>query len=85
MLITFTVIAAIGGLITGLVIMGAGALFYHNGFQFPVSFYGSIAIIILSVGKHQLDKGEYKPKPVKIPAPIPSPRSYRKGPLIVLS
>lgn len=85
MLIAFTVIAAIGGLIAGLVIMGAGALFYHNGFQFPVSFYGSIAIIILSVLKYQLDKSEYTPKPVEISAPIPSPRSYRKGPLIVLS
>lgn len=85
MFITFTIIAAVGGLVTGLVIIGAGALFYHNGFQFPVSFYGSIAIALLSVGKYQLDKEEYKPKPVKVAAPIPSPRSYRKGPLIVLS
>jgi hypothetical protein len=85
MLITFTVIAAIGGLIAGLVIMGAGALFYHNGFQFPVSFYGSIAIVVLSVGKYYLDREEYKPKPVEVAAPIPSPRSYRNGPLIVLS
>lgn len=85
MLITFTAVAAIGGLITGLTIMGAGALFYQTGFQFPISFYGSLLIMAFSIGKYQLDKSEYKPKPEKVPAPIPNPRTYRRGPLIVLS
>ena len=85
LLITFIVVAAIGGVIAGLVLMGAGALFYHTGFQFPISFYGSIMIVVWSIWKYQLDKSEYKPKPEKTPAPIPSPRHYRRGPLIPMS
>lgn len=85
--ITFTIVAALGGVVTGLIIFTAGGIFYNTGFQFPVSFYGSIAVIIVSMGKYQLDKSEYKPKPevVTASAPIPSPRNYRRGPLIVLS
>ena len=85
MLVTFTAVATIGGVITGLVVMGAGALFYQTGFQFPVSFYGSLLVLTLSIGKHLLDKSEYKPKPEPTPAPIPNPRTYRQGPLIALS
>lgn len=85
--ITFTVVAALGGVVAGLVILVAGAIFYNTGFQFPVSFYGSIAVIIVSIGKYQLDKSEHNPKPEKVsaPAPIPNPRNYRRGPLIQMS
>lgn len=87
LIVTFTIVASIGGVVAGLVILVAGALFYNTGFQFPVSFYGSIAVVIVSIGKYQLDKSEYKPKSevVIVPAPIPSPRTYRRGPLIVLT
>jgi hypothetical protein len=85
LLVCFTVVAAFGGIIAGLVITAAGMFFYQTGFQLPVSFYASIVFIIWSIGKYQLDRSEYKPKPEEVPAPIPSPRNFRKGPLIVMS
>lgn len=87
LLVSFTIVAAIGGVVAGLVITVAGMFFYETGFQLPLSFYASIVFIVWSIGKYQLDKSEYKPKPEpeQIHAPIPTPRSYRKGPLIVMS
>lgn len=87
LLVSFTIVAAFGGIVAGLVIAVAGAFFYQTGFQLPVSFYASIGFIIWSIGKYQLDKSEYKPKPEpeQVHAPIPTPRSYRNGPLILMS
>jgi hypothetical protein len=83
--ISFIALAAFGGLTVGVVLTVAGALFYHTGFQFPVSFYASVMFIVVSMGKYHLYKNEYKPKPKRSPVPIPNPRNYRQGPLIVLS
>jgi hypothetical protein len=83
--ISFITIAALGGLVVGVVLTVAGALFYHTGFQFPVSFYASAAFIIWTIGKYQMDRNEYKPKPEPQPIYIPSPRHYRQGPLIRMS
>ena len=82
--IAFAVIAAIGGAMAGLVIGAAGALFYHTGFQFPVYFYGSLAIIAMSFVKHYIDRTDAKPQPVETEAfvEIPNPRTYRNGHLI---